>query len=117
MVVQMNKCPCCGSSVDIPVIVDLNRNMVSVNGSSVKVSPQCAEILHILSESYPATVPYDRIYARLHGVGGGPENARNALSVQHFFLRRALAGLNLKVASVWGVGLRLEYSPKAQSAA
>jgi DNA-binding response OmpR family regulator len=117
MVRLVNKCPCCGSAVQAPAIVDLNSNTVAVGGKSVRVRPQCAELVHVLVEAYPAGVAYERIFMRLHGAANEPNDPKNSLSAQLVYLRRLLKHLGVKIISDWGFGLRLEYNHSVDRAA
>jgi DNA-binding winged helix-turn-helix (wHTH) protein len=113
----VNKCPCCGSAVEVPAIVDLDLNVIAVGGKSVRVRPQCAELVHVLVEAYPAGVAYERIFMRLHGAANEPNDPKNSLSAQLVYLRRLLKQVGVKIVSEWGFGLRLQYDEPANRAA
>lgn len=93
----MNICPCCGSPVARPVVVDLNTNMASANGKAVHTTPSEAVILNALINAYPGTVRVAQIIRDLWGMREEPETAGMTLRVWMTKLRHRLVPLGLGI--------------------
>lgn len=99
----MLECPFCGSDYKPPEIrVDLNNNVAIVYGASVKLSPQCAEILFVFIQHspHPKTIEVliQHIYGKRVGQVGRP---RLAILNGIHRLRKKLAEYKVEI---WNVG-------------
>jgi len=110
-VLEPEVCPGCGQALphDDVIRVDLLTNSVTHNGKAVYLRPRCAELLHILAETYPRTASYRHICERMFGVASDVENEYRNVVVHIFHLRKFLkeAELPYAVNTVWSKGLQL----------
>lgn len=106
-----NVCPCCGAPIKTDIVVSLDFNHVTRGGKSVPLSPTQAEILEVMRHRYPGPVTVDYLLDTIYGRHGFAAeklvNANNTMKVQMSNLRKKIAPLGLKIASVYGVGWRL----------
>lgn len=115
-------CPCCGQ--DTPdgrsLVVSLETNIASRWGRTVRLTPQQAEILHILSSRAPGTVREEPLVSGLYGYSDPPEKPSKTLRVQMVHIRNAVAPLGVNIKNVFGIGYRLvldQWPPIERSAA
>lgn len=104
-------CPCCGSSVERPVIVSLDTNTISSPLGSVHVKPKTAEMLDTLVKKFPGSVRNDALGVAMWG-NGYWDIDRNTLGVHVSIGRKILRPLGLEIVNCWNVGYRLSANPK-----
>jgi DNA-binding response OmpR family regulator len=110
-------CPCCSAPVKPTTLyVDLNTNVATRNGESVKLQPTEAVILHVLNREWPLSVSRAKLLKSVYG-GRPPPASDRALLVRFSHLRNALPPLKVRVVTVSHVGWRLEFLPLANEVA
>lgn len=100
-------CPCCKSVVEVPLLVDLNTNTVTVPEHHIKLWPKEAEILYTLWQKFPATVSRNSIMTALYGRHDEPETD-HVVTVLIANIRRKVRETSIKVKAVHKRGYRLE---------
>jgi DNA-binding response OmpR family regulator len=97
-------CPCCGQTAAVKrPLVDLTSNTVSWNGS-LKVAPQEAEFLHILSKSFGRPARHEAVVAGLYGGGDSPLDTRHRVRRISSNLRKRLPAIGLTIKGQFEIG-------------
>lgn len=104
-------CPCCGQATpdNGALLVSLDTNQITRAGVTVGVTPQQAELVHILRAG--RVVRHDTIASKMYGAGEPP--LENTIKVQISRLRRSLAPLGISIENVRAVGYRLIFDDVA----
>lgn len=104
-------CPCCGSTVERDVIVDIDGNAMAFRSRLFRLSPQQAEIMHVLARKAPGSVRRGELIAAVYGQSESPENADRILSIRVAQLRRMFGDRGLRIETIPKVGYRLTEAP------
>lgn len=99
------RCPCCGTEVDCQLLVDLETNYAVYGDCALRFRRQEIEVLHILAHRYPNTVRLGELISALYGITDGSEDGVRVVISK---LRRALKPFPYRIATVIGVGWRLD---------
>lgn len=102
------KCPCCGTTVNKPILVDITANIISFGGIEVRVPTRWAEVMRIMVGRMPHPATTDQVIGALWAERDEPENIGNNVKVVISQLRHALVGSGLAIRTVYGVGYKLE---------
>jgi DNA-binding response OmpR family regulator len=105
-------CPCCGAKTDRPMVVDLATNRASVGTKVASLTPQCAEILYVLAESYPGTVSNETIIRRVWGHMDEPQYVNKCVQTQICHLRSRIKPLGLRIRNHFAAGYSLVLDEK-----
>jgi DNA-binding response OmpR family regulator len=101
-------CPTCGQQIaPLELLLSLETNMATRLGHTAKLSPQQAEILHVLLTRQPRMVSAPDICAAIYGSTDGPYDEAQVVRSQMANLRRNLAPLSVRIETVYGTGYRL----------
>ena len=101
-------CPTCGQQIaPLQLLLSLETNMVTRLGRTARLSPQQAEILHVLLARQPRTVSAADICVSIYGSTDGPYDEAQVVRSQMANLRRHLAPLSVRIETTLGVGYRL----------
>ena len=110
--------PCCPHcKQELPVesracSVDLDRNVVHVNGMTIKLQPSQAEVLWVLARRFGEVVTVSTLLLKVWGSEGGEGNN---LGVSICNLRKKLRGSGLGISTSWRKGYYLVWSDTAES--
>lgn len=101
-------CPTCGAPYtrEIPR-VDLSQNIFICARGSIRITPQQAELLAILTEAMPAYARMETILYKLYGGTVGAEFEVDNVRAQISKLRSVLRPLGWKITNVWHRGYQL----------
>lgn len=99
-------CPTCGNDIPLTELrVDLNTNIATGNGRSVKLTRQQAEILHMLIAAAPRAVSGAALITGLYGrINEPPLGAKSGVKSQISKLRASLSELGATINTTHGVG-------------
>src|SRR5450631_961905 len=82
-------CPCCGSEVDpSKLLIDLDANVVAMNGKIARARAQVVEFLYLLNNKYPATARFDEALQAVYGQGDRPIEPQKSLYTLVFEARQ-----------------------------
>ena len=105
--VAQQDCPCCGQSVPAnEVLVYVAGNTVAYRGVSVRVDPQMANLLALLSRHFPRVVAHAAIYQELWP-GDRPLTVEKCVQVYVNKLNNKLRPLGLRIENSFKRGYRL----------
>jgi len=102
-----SNCPLCGHFLDASdgVHIDEESNSILLDGKAVKAPKRIRQILETLIEKSPRTVSRDFLMDDLYGLDTDEEEPSNQIiSVFISHVRKALAGSNYEVVTIWGKG-------------
>jgi DNA-binding response OmpR family regulator len=100
------QCPCCGTEVERPFIVDLYTNAVVRGDRRVRLQPTQAVLLHTIAKKYPAGARMAELLVAVYGGIDGPANPMEATRVQICNVRKKIAPLGLGITNQFAVGYR-----------
>lgn len=96
-------CKGCGRPIEAaPFVVDLDRNLLLIEGQQIRLVPQLAEIAAALMKAYPNVASREFICEQIYGWREWAEP--KALDVQISNLRDQLMRSRLRIQSHWGRG-------------
>ena len=102
----IDRCPMCGGQFhNRPLIVNLDTNCIVYGERAVKAAPKHCELVSVLLNAMPRTVPYDHLIYRVWGA-----NSTVAIKTVHTtvcFARRMLEKLGWTIQAEHRVGYRL----------
>ena len=87
-----------------PLVIDLARHSVTIDGAEVEVTPKEFDLL-VLLVSHPGRA-FSRDFLLEHIWGGEYEGLDRTVDTQITRLRKKLGPLSEKLVTVWGVGYR-----------
>lgn len=79
----------------------MERNVISVEGTKIKVMPRQAEVFSILLDAHPTGANTDDIAARLWGATGDPGNAYSTVGEHIGRLRAAINNTDWTVLKIF----------------
>lgn len=98
-----HQCPLCGGAVpEIELRIDLSNNHAIVRGRPIRLTPQGAEILDVISHAYPTSVPISLIIRRVYGLKDEPGDPEAVVHQQVFHLRRKLKPVGYMLVNEYG---------------
>lgn len=101
-------CPTCGQQIaPLQLLLSLETNKATRLGRTAALSPQQAEILHVLMKRQPRAVSAADISAAIYANGDGPDDEAQVVRVQMWKMRRHLAPLCVRIETIHGTGYRL----------
>jgi len=116
----IERCAVCGALAIEGVEVDLQRREVRFAGSVVRLTEHEIAIVYRLVERGGRIVPYQQVEFAIWGnrIDGGPEQSREIMKVHLVRVRRKFreAGIPLRIAVSWGVGLYIETTRASETA-
>ena len=106
----MLRCPCCGSEVDRPFLVDINSNTVARGDRIVRVTASQAILIDALWRAYPAAVVIDDLrWALYGGRAREPGNPRATIKVMLSHCRYQLTSVGIGIKGSFGQGEKQSY--------
>ena len=105
----MNICPCCKQPVvGNDLLVSLDTNCVSRNGTIVHLEPRMVVLLSVLHNKAPGVVSIEKIIRAMYGREEPRSEApETVLRVRISQMRRLLAPLGVEIKNEYGRGYRL----------
>lgn len=101
-------CPCCGRPVrGGRILVNLDTNTVTHGRRRVTLPPAEAEMLSVIADAYPGTVPLARIRTALWGGYDMPLSSEKAIHVYASKIRSAIRSIGLRLENVSSRGYRI----------
>ena len=106
----MSICKHCGQPVPTQegISVDPLRNVMTVDGVEIKLSPREAEIVDLLVRNWRRTVTKIALHTEVYGLdpNGGAE--LKTLDVYISRLKKLLAPVGITILTAWGRGWRIQ---------
>lgn len=106
----MNCCPTCKQPTMQKLLVDLQTGAMTYDGTTIKLTPRQADIMHVLWEQYPQCVTRESLADRVGGMYGDGLSI-GTLKVHVSLLREKLKGLPISISRFARDGYQLEIQP------
>ena len=97
----MHECPLCGAPMpDVERIqVDLDQNIIVIDGKVIHLKPTAAELAHALHSKYPSLASKDYIFNQVWGNLSEIINAHSHIRTQVHYLRKRIAETPLSIVT------------------